>query len=117
MPQEFNKTFQYKPGMLSTEDLYVFMLYMLERVVPEQKIKVTPQELDDFLNEMKDEEKGVRVLIPIKKDQMTGDVEFDNKGEVILERQEKLVVFSTKVPQKVVEAPVNASETGPQLVH
>ena len=114
MKQDFNKTFQYKPGMLSTEDLYVFLLYMLERIVPEQKVKVTPQKLDEFLNEMKNEEKGVRVLIPIKKNQMTSDVEFDNKGEVILERQEELIVFSTKVPSAVVEL---KEEVGPQLVH
>lgn len=112
------KDFQYKPISPAPADVYVMLLYVLDKLIPDGRVLILAEELDKFVKDANENNRGVRVLLPIKKNISTGDVEFDASGEVIPVKTEKLVIYSTTVPKPKAEsseAPP-AEQSGPQLV-
>ena len=109
------KEFQYKPIAPAPADVYVMLLYVLEKLIPEQRVLIPMEELDKFVLEANENQRGVRVLLPIKKNVVTGDVEFDANGELIQVKTEKMVIYAATVPQTKVESTVEP-KLGPQLV-
>ena len=109
--------YQYKPTAPSPQDTYVLLLYVLEKLIPGQRVTLGMQELEDFVLEANKEHRGVRVLVPIKKDIKTGDVVFGANGEAEPVMSENMIIYSAVVPQKAVEpTEPTAAPTGPQLV-